>query len=194
MQLATRDTRISAEEYLEAEKTSLEKHEYVDGKVYAMAGAGDNHGNLVAELLTNLVVHLRSSKCETFASDMKVRATENVFYYPDVLVSCEENPDDAYFRNRPILIIEVTSPSTERIDRAEKLFYYLQIPSLLEYVIVAQRAMSVEVHRRQPNGGWAIHYYAGGEDAVELSSVDLTIPLSELYRRVRFENNANRAE
>lgn len=194
MQLATRDTRISAEEYLENEKTSLEKHEYVEGKVYAMAGASDSHGNLVTALLANLYNHLQSSSCETFSSDIKVRVTENVYYYPDVLVSCEEDPEDPYFRNKPILIIEVTSLSTERIDRAEKLLYYLQIPSLLEYVIVDRRSMNIEVHRRQPNGGWATHYFTGSEGAVELTSVELVIPLSELYRRVRFETNANRAE
>ena len=105
-------TKLSVEDYLEGEQVSPVRHEYVEGEVYAMAGASDNHSRIVINLTTNLTVHLRESKCEPFSNDIKVRVTSKVYYYPDVLVSCEENPEDAHFRNNPILIIEVTSPST----------------------------------------------------------------------------------
>ena len=89
---------------------------------------------------------------EPFSNDIKVRVTQNVYYYPDVLVSCEENPEDSHFRNSPILIIEVTSPSTKSIDRREKLLFYQQIPSVQEYAVVDQHKINIELHRRQPSG------------------------------------------
>lgn len=185
-------TKVSVEDYLEGEKISPAKHEFVDGEVYAMAGASDNHNRIVGELVTILSNHLRDSKCEPFFGDIKVRVAKNVYYYPDVLVSCEETPEDSYFRNQPILIIEVISPSTEHIDRREKLLFYQQMPSVREYVVVDQHRMNVEVHRRQPNGGWITYYFNERSDIVELASVELSIPLPELYRRVQFPKNANR--
>ena len=187
-------TKITAQDYLETEILSPVKREFVEGEVYAMAGASDNHNRLIGELFGLLLTHLRDSKCEPFFSDIKVRVTKHVYYYPDILVSCEEDPEDPYFRNLPILIIEVTSSSTERIDRSEKLLYYLQIPSLWEYVIVDQLTMNVEVHRRQPNGGWITYCYNESSDVVELASVELFIPLPDLYRRVQFQKDATRED
>lgn len=184
-------TKISVEDYLEGEKISPDKHEYVEGEVYAMAGTSDNHNRIVNEFVTQLSIHLRDSKCEPFSADIKVQVTKNVYYYPDVLVSCEENPDDPYFRNRPILIIEITSPSTKHIDRREKLLFYQQMPSVQEYVVVDQHRMNVEVHRRQPNGGWITYYFDESNDIVELTSVELSIPLPDLYRRFKFQKTAS---
>ena len=130
--------------------------------------------------------------CLPFFSDIKVRVTKTVYYYPDILVSCEEYPENPYFRNRPILIIEVTSRSTKRVDRSEKLLFYLQIPDLQEYVIVDQHRMNVEVHRREPNGGWITYYFNEPSDHVQLTSIDFSIPLPDLYRRVQFEKNESR--
>ena len=185
-------TKISVEDYLEGEKVSPVKHEFVEGEVYAMAGTSDNHNRIVGEILTIISTHLRGSKCEPFFGDIKVRVTSKVYYYPDVLVSCEEDPEDPYFRNSPILIIEVTSPSTKKIDRREKLLFYQQMPSVQEYVVVDQHKMNVEVHRRQPNGGWITYYFNEKSDIVELTSIDLTIPLPDIYSRVQFDKNARR--
>ena len=187
-------TKISVQDYLDGEKISPAKHEYVEGEVYAMAGTSDNHNRIVNEFVTLLTIHLRNSKCEPFSSDIKVQVTKNVYYYPDLLVSCEESPEDPYFRNRPILIVEVTSPSTEHIDRREKLLFYQQMPSVQEYVVVDQHKMNVEVHRRQPNGGWITYYFNESSDIVELASVELSIPLPHLYRRVQFQKHASRED
>lgn len=187
-------TKISVEDYLEGEKISPVRREYVQGEVYAMAGARDNHARITINLTTALSNHLRDSKCEPFSGETKVQVTRNVYYYPDVLVSCEENPESPYFRNEPILIIEITSPSTRQIDRREKLLFYQQMPSVLEYVIVDQHKMNVEVHRRQPNGGWITYYFNEPSDEVEFQSVGLTLPITEIYRRVRFEKNARRED
>ncbi|MEJ7848147.1 MAG: Uma2 family endonuclease [Pyrinomonadaceae bacterium] len=184
-------TKTSVEDYLEREKISPDKHEYVEGEIYSMAGTSDNHNRIVTEFLTQLSLHLRDSKCEPFAADIKVQVTKNVYYYPDILVSCEETPENPYFRNQPVLIIEVISPSTEHIDRREKLLFYQQMPSVQEYVVVDQHTMNVEVHRRQPNGGWITYYFNEASDLVELTSVELSIPLPDLYRRVQFQKNAS---
>lgn len=183
-------TKRSVEDYLEGEKISPVKHEYVDGEVFAMAGTSDKHNRIAVNLTTALDNHLRDSPCEPFSGEIKVRAAHNVYYYPDILVSCEENPESPYFRNEPILIIEVTSPSTETIDRREKLLFYLQMPSVQEYVIVSQSKIAVEVHRRQPDGRWITYYFNESDETVELASVELTLPLTEIYRRVKFESNA----
>lgn len=185
-------TRISVEDYLAGEVTSPLKHEFIEGEIFSMAGASDNHNRIVGDLYSLLLTKLDSSKCEPFFGDIKVRASQTVYYYPDVLVSCEEEPEDPYFRNHPILIIEVTSPSTERIDRSEKLLYYLQIPSLQEYVVIDQDKMNVEVHRRQQNGGWLTYCFNEIDDVVELTSVELSVPLPDIYRRVQFQKDANR--
>ncbi len=180
-------TKISVEDYLEGEKNSLVKHEYVDGEVYAMAGTSDKHNLIAGDIYTALVIHLRNSPCQPFSSDIKVRATSKVYYYPDILVTCEESPESSYFRNEPILIIEVTSSSTEKIDRREKLLFYRQMPSVQEYVIVDQHKMNVEIHRRQENGSWITYYFNESDDVIELKSVELTLPIIEIYRRVKFE-------
>jgi Uma2 family endonuclease len=185
-------TKISVEDYLEGEKISPIRHEYVEGEVYATAGASDSHNLIVGDLYSSLLVHLRDSKCQPFFNDIKVRVTRNVYYYPDVLVSCEENPEDSHFRNSPILIIEVTSTSTKSIDRPEKLLFYQQIPSVQEYAVIDQHKVNIELHRRQASGTWITYYFDVSDDEIDFESIRLTLPISELYRRVKFQKNANR--
>lgn len=185
-------TKISVEDYLEGEKISPVKHEYIEGEVYAMAGTSDNHSRIAINITTALANHLRDSSCEPFAGDTKVRAAIDVFYYPDILVSCEENPENPYFRNTPILIVEVTSHSTGTIDRREKLVSYQRIASVQEYVVVDQYKIYIELHRRQPSGTWITYYFDQSDTEVEFQSVNLTMPISEIYRRVRFQTNADR--
>jgi Uma2 family endonuclease len=183
-------TKISVEAYLEGEKISPVRHEYIEGEVYAMAGTSDNHSRIVINLTTALTIHLRDSPCEPFAGETKVQVTRNVYYYPDVLVSCEENPESPYFRNAPILIVEVTSPSTANVDRREKLLFYQQMPSVQEYAVIDQHRMNVELHRRQPNGTWITYFFDTDDEEIEFQSVGLTLPITEIYHRVRFERNA----
>ncbi len=192
MGLVKLKTKISVEDYLEGEKISPVKHEYVEGEVYAMAGTSDNHARIAGNMFVALSIHLRDSNCEPFASEIKVRITQNVYYYPDVLVSCEENPEDSHFRNQPILIIEVTSDSTEHIDRREKLLFYQQMPSVQEYAIIDQHLINIELHRRQPNGNWITYFYDNSDEEIEFQSVGLTLPINEIYRRVRFNPDATR--
>jgi Uma2 family endonuclease len=183
-------TKISVEAYLEGEKISPVRHEYIEGEVYAMAGTSDNHARITGNLFVALSNRLRDSNGEPFATGIKVRVTGNVYYYPDVLVSCEENPESPYFRNAPILIVEVTSPSTANIDRREKLLFYQQMPSVQEYAVIDQHRMNVELHRRQPNGTWITYFFDADDDEIEFQAVGLTLSITEIYRRVRFDRNA----
>ena len=185
-------TKISVAEYLEGEKVSAVKHEYIDGNVYAMAGTSDNHARISGNTFTALSIHLRDSPCEPFASELKVRVAINIFYYPDILVSCEENPENPYFRNNPVLIIEITSPSTERIDDQEKLLAYQRIQSVQEYVVIDQNRINIELHHRQTDATWITYHFDETDDEIEFQSVGLTMPISEIYRRVRFETNVER--
>ncbi|MDQ3800694.1 MAG: Uma2 family endonuclease [Acidobacteriota bacterium] len=187
--MAKLKSKISVEDYLEGEKISPVRHEYVYGEIYAMAGTSDRHNLIAGDIYASLVFHLRDSKCQPFMGDIKVRVSPNVYYYPDLLVSCEENPENPYFRNQPILIVEVVSPSTKEIDRREKLLFYQQMPSVQEYVIIEQEKMHLEIHRRQPDGRWITYYYNDDDldERIEFQSVGLSLSLEEIYRRVKFD-------
>ncbi|MDQ3041369.1 MAG: Uma2 family endonuclease [Acidobacteriota bacterium] len=187
MGLSKLKTKISVENYLNGEEISEIKYEFVGGDVYAMAGTSQNHNRIARNIVNALSNHLQNSSCEPYIENIKVRATEDVFYYPDVLVTCEGEFKNKYFCEEPILIVEVTSPSTEQIDRREKLRAYQQMPSVIEYVIIGQEKISVEIHRRQPDGNWITYFYSRTDTELTLESVELTLTLQEIYRRVVFE-------
>ena len=177
---------LSEEEYLENERHSDVRREYLGGLVYAMAGASATHNLLALTLATRLRTHLRGKGCQVFISDMKVKiAAADTFYYPDVMVTCDPLDNADYFRTSPVLIIEVASPTTAVTDRREKLLAYQRIASLREYLIVSQTEMSVQVYRRAYNGRWW-EATLGADDLLELESVDLNLPLSEIYEDVTF--------
>lgn len=171
---------VSQDEYLLGEKSSLVKHEYVDGVIFAMAGASENHNRISINLLSEIRTHLKNSPCEPFMADMKVK-TANHFFYPDVMVTCEEDNTDPYYKEKPIIIVEVLSKTTRRMDETTKRFAYMNIPSLQEYVLVDQDFVDVEVCRKTE--GWIpMHYYLG--DTVPLNSIGLELPVEEIYHRV----------
>ncbi len=182
--------KISVEDYISGEEISQIRHEFLDGEVYAMAGASQNHNRIAMNFSNTLSRHLENSLCETYAEGMRVKAAENIFYYPDVLVTCEGNFKNPYFCETPVLIIEVTSPSTIQIDRREKLLAYQQMPSVQEYLVVSQDQIAVEIHRRQSDGRWITYYFDRNDEDFTLESVDLKILLTDVYRRVAFEAGA----
>lgn len=122
-------------------------------------------------------------------AEMKLKADEKTFYYPDVFVACDKNLESAYYREEPVLIVEVVSPSTERADRNEKLTVYRNIPSVSEYLIVSQEKILVEVHRRLENGDWQTEIYDETDSEIKLDSIDFALGVDEIYRRVRFEGS-----
>lgn len=183
MALAKLKTKINVDDYLEGEKVSRTKHEYLNGEVYAMAGASEKHHRICLNLIKKLDSHLENSACDAFITDMKLKVDESTFYYPDVFVACDKNPESEYYREEPILIIEVISPSTRQTDRREKLRAYQQIPSVQEYMIIEQEKIYIELHRRQPDGRWITYFFNDDEDFT-LESVNLRLELAEVYRRV----------
>lgn len=168
---------MSEEEYLEGEKIAALKHEYVDGHIYAMAGAHSNHNSLAINISSEFRNHLKGKPCRAYMSDMKVRiANGSKYYYPDVLVNCP--PVNGYFTETPTIIVEVLSNSTRRIDETEKRLAYMQIETLEEYVLIAQDFVQIEVIRKSE--GWkSAKYFLG--DEVTFTSIGLTLSVEEIY-------------
>jgi Uma2 family endonuclease len=180
---------FSVEEYLELEQTSDIRHEYFAGEVFAMAGGSKEHNIISGNVYSRLRSQLRGSSCNVFMSDMKVRislANENqtIFYYPDVIVSCDTEDQDRYFLNYPCLIIEVLSPSTETIDRREKLLNYRSLASLKEYVLISQDQVKVEVYRQDEKRNWTIQTLINRDDKLHLDSVGLILEMTDIYEDV----------
>ncbi|MBP0015766.1 MAG: Uma2 family endonuclease [Roseofilum sp. SBFL] len=179
---------ISVIDYLEGEKKSPIRHEYLGGQIFAMSGGSEEHNRIAGNIYTRLLSHLRGSGCKTFMSDMKVnmpmaRDTAELFYYPDVMVTCDPQDTERYYKTRPCLIVEVLSPSTQSLDRREKRLNYQSLPSLREYILVSQTQMKVEVYRRNTDGTWSLEILES-DDSLELNSVDLTLTMAEIYDEV----------
>ncbi|MEI6329875.1 MAG: Uma2 family endonuclease [Pseudanabaena sp. ELA645] len=179
---------LSLEDYLQWEEQQEEKHEYVNGMIYAMAGASESHVGITANLTSIILAHLKGSKCKVLSSDMRVNiAAKNIYYYPDILVTCDDR--DRLTKNSksyPCLIIEVLSNSTEAKDRGVKFANYQTIESLQEYVLINQQEQRIEVFRRSDRKFWILQTYTAGED-VELKTINLTIPISSIYEDIEFD-------
>lgn len=175
---------IDIDEYLEGELTSNVRHEYYDGQIYAMAGAGEKHNLICLNVASALRQKCRGSQCRTFIADMKLFIEEyNRFYYPDILLVCNPNDNHEYYKQTPCLIVEVLSPSTETIDRREKLHSYQTIDSVQEYVLISQETQSVELYRREA-GYWVYFLLNEPEDQLTLKCLDLNIPMQTIYEDV----------
>jgi Uma2 family endonuclease len=152
---ATPHGPLSVREYLALEKSATVRHEYVAGETYALAGASDRHNRISGNIFARLWGAARGGTCRIYMSDMKLRASENIFYYPDVMVVCgPPEPGNPDFQRDPCLVVEVLSPSTEQIDRREKLLAYENIPSVGAYLVVSQDIRRVERHFRDEDGLW----------------------------------------
>lgn len=179
---AIKKPEFSAEDFLAWEAEQEEKHEFIAGEVFAMAGASDAHVTISGNLFVALRSHLRGKPCRAYIADMKlfVQAV-NAFFYPDVLVTCSAadaaRPD---FKAEPVLIAEVLSPSTAALDRGLKFAYYREIPSLQEYVLIDPEHVGVEIYRRDGSGHWVLYPY-GADEVAELASVGLKLPVAAVY-------------
>ena len=173
---------ISEETYLEDEKMRDIKHEYFDGEIFAMAGPSISHQRIISNLVINIGTHLKHSPCEVFSSDIKVRADSGKkYFYPDALVVCQNDDKDAYYTESPRIIVEVLSNSTRKFDKNLKRHIYQAIPTLEEYVLIEQDRVEIEISRRSTN--WQPVFYFIDDD-ITFESIDLTLPVLELYQRV----------
>jgi Uma2 family endonuclease len=171
---------MTEEEYLQSELTSEVKREYIDGQVYAMAGAKHNHNFILMNIAREFSNHLKGTPCAVFMADTKVRLGKD-YVYPDVLVDCSKMSGDDYFSTSPVIIVEVLSKSTRMRDTTTKLIQYINLPSLKEYVLIEQDFVSVQVLRKSKH--WQPEYFYLG-DSVTFESIGLSLTVEEIYDRV----------
>jgi len=176
---------ITVDEYIKGEQLSEIRHEYIGGQVYAMSGGSESHNVLCGNLYTSIREHLRGKPCKAFMADMKLRlsiAGDDIFYYPDVFVTCDPSDNDAYFKTRPSLIVEVLSPSTERLDRREKFLSYIRLPGLQEYVLVDQEKMHVTLF--QQRNDWKPENLTDPQSGLCLPSIEFQMKLTDIYEDI----------
>ncbi len=181
---------LTPDEYLQLEAESAVKHEYVDGEVYAMAGASDPHVTIAGNLFALLRSHVRGTGCRVYISDMKARLdARNCYYYPDVIVTCDPRDQETSDHKRfPKLIIEVLSKSTEAFDRGDKFIDYQTLERLEEYVLINTRHQRVECFRRNEAGLWVLQSYTPEQEVFDLESVDFKDTFEALYEDVAFKS------
>ena len=178
---------ISIDDYLARELISDVKHDYIDGAVFAMAGGKVRHNRIASNVLIALGTQLNGKPCQPFNSDMKIRIRmpeHTRFYYPDVSVICRSNQDDDTFQDNPVVIIEVISDSTRRIDQGEKRDAYLSIPTLGAYVLIEQGAAAAVVYQRRTSG-FEREVYEGCDASIPLPEIEVRLSLAEIYNGVR---------
>ena len=181
-------TRVTPEEYLERERRAETRSEYRNGEIVAMAGASLVHAQIVSNLHFCIRLGLGSGSCGVFTTDLRlaVRAA-NLFTYPDVIVTCGEveladNRRDIILN--PVVLIEVLSKSTQDYDRGEKFAAYRSIPSLMEYLTVAQDKIQVEQHTRQPDGHWLRTEFTEPTAVITLPSINVELRIADIYEKV----------
>lgn len=182
----------SFDDYLSVERKAVdEKHEFAAGRVYAMTGASYHHNLIVANLAIEIGTRLKGNPCALLTSDMRVRIeSADACKYPDITVLCDA---PRFFDERrdvlmnPTLLVEVLSPSTEAYDRGGKFAIYRTLPSLREYVLVAQDRYSVEAFTRQEDDRWLLSAFNEPDQDALFDSVQCRVPLREIYAKVQFE-------
>ncbi len=182
MQPAVQTERVPVADYLATEGPSEVRREYLGGRVYAMAGETRAHNQIAGNFYFHLRRHLQGKPCKLYMSDIRVNffiREDEYYYYPDLVVTCDARDTDHRFVRYPQLIIEVLSPSTERVDRREKFLAYTTLPSLEEYILVAQGGLEVTSFRRAND--WKAQVSTGAESNLRLESVQLLLPLAAVY-------------
>jgi Uma2 family endonuclease len=176
--------QLSEEDYLQGELLADIKHEYIDGQVFATAGASENHNLLSLNMASELRSRLKGTPCRTFMADMKVKVGDD-FFYPDVMVVCQKDDENEYYKNAPVIIVEILSKSTRHFDQTDKRLRCLQIPSLEEYVLIEQDKGEIQVFSKKDH--WrSFYYYLGGE--ITFSSLEVTVRVEDIYYQVNNED------
>lgn len=178
---------LSPEEYLHAERLAPHKSEYADGELFAMAGTSMFHSQIASNIIRAAGNRLKGKPCNVLGSDMRVSPTGKYYFYPDVSIVCGQpklldGHQDTLLNAQ--VIFEVLSESTGDYDRGGKFVQYRKMTSLRDYVLVSQDKVFVEHHTRQPNGTWLLSEYTQLTDQLPLVSVEISIPLSEVYEGV----------
>ena len=180
---------MSVEDYLAFEEEHPDRHEYVEGDVYAMTGGTYRHSSIVQNISFRLTERARGGPCSVHANILKVQIGEERIYYPDVQLVCGQVSGDALVIRDPCLVVEVTSPSTRRIDRTEKLEGYRKLSTLRAYFIVEQRRRHVDRHWRDTGGAW-IHEEYAVDGEIPVPCIGGLLTLNEIYEGVELPNIA----
>lgn len=191
MALAKSHPIFSVENYLDFERIQTERHEFLDGGVYAMAGESPSHSSICFNLYTIVGSQLRGKRCRGFSPNMKVATNEKgLFSYPDLAIVCGEpkfHDEKSDVLTNPKVIFEVLSPSTEHYDRGEKFLRYVNgIESVTEYVLISQDKPFIEIFTKQQNGEWEKSEIEGLESVTNIGSIECRIALTELYDLIQF--------
>ncbi len=187
--------RFSFEDYLAWESEQAEKHEYVRGEIFAMAGARQAHVTVSLNLASAFKNHLRGTPCRAFVADMKLRVEEaDAGFYPDVSVTCDrrDHAADLVYISHPILLVEVLSDSTAAYDRGDKFADYRKLESLQEYAIVDIEARRVECYRRNAENRWELYDFTG-KGTCEFASIGLIMPMKLVFEDVGAERQVTEA-
>jgi Uma2 family endonuclease len=188
--LAYGKNKLTAEEYLEFEQASEEKHEFYQGEMFAMSGATLPHNRIVMNVLFALRKKPEGSPCEPFGSDLRIHIpTNTLFTYPDVSVFCGEIEtlnDDRFNALNPLVIIEVLSPATKNYDRGTKFKLYRDIPSLREYVLIDSASINLEVFTLNEKKLWELTEIRTADLELRLTSLFVSIPVTDIYAGVSF--------
>jgi Uma2 family endonuclease len=187
MNPATAEKFLSEEEYLAFEEKSKIRHEYMDGEIFAMAGATRRHNLATTNISTELSLQLREKDGEVYSTDFRVKVRGGHHVYPDVAAACgdiQTTDNDKTLLN-PRVVFEVLSKSTEKRDRGDKAEDYFNLESLKDYVLVSQYRVRVEHFARQKNNEWTLKIYEDLNDMVELKSIGCTISLKLIYLKIK---------
>ena len=180
--------RFTQEEYLQIERAAEQKHEYFNGEIFVMSGAGNRHNVIFSNLFGDLAYRLRGKPCQPYGSDLRIHIPENTLYtYPDISIICRDlvstvEEDTAI---QPSVLIEILSPSTKDYDRGTKFKLYRDIPTLHEYVLVDSESINVEIFRLNENGHWQLDEYKKPADSLVIKTVGFQLTLSEIYLDTR---------
>lgn len=178
--------KFTIEEYLKMERASEHKHEYFNGEIFAMSGAGLRHNVIFRNLYGKLAYRLEGKPCQPYGSDLRIHIPENtLFTYPDISIICrdivtDEKDDDNVIQ--PSVLIEILSPSTRNYDRGTKFKLYRDIPSLKEYILIDSEAISVEIFRLTETGHWQLEEYKRLADSFQINTVSFQLTLDEVYQ------------
>lgn len=188
MSTARQKHLISVTDYLEGELTSPTKHEFVEGVVCAMAGATGTHNRIATNATGAMYSQLRGQRFQVFNSDLKIRIRQSHstrFYYPDLSVACQLNPGEEAFQDNPVVIVEVISESTRRVDEYEKRLAYLSINALCVYILLESNTVAAVVYRRADEG-FERESYEGTDATIPLPEIHCSMSLAEVYTQVEF--------
>jgi Uma2 family endonuclease len=188
---AQQQLKFSLDDYLLWEAEQSERHEYLNGEVFAMTGARDTHNTIALNIASALRSALRGSPCRAFIADMKLRIdSANAAFYPDVMVTCDprdKTPETDLAKQHPVLIVEVLSESTSAYDRGLKFEHYRKIDTLKEYLLVEQDRRHADLFRRREDDSRWVLYASGATDDVVLDSVGVQLSMDTLFEDVAFE-------